>query len=84
MSIFCPEEWVEKHNVLHIKLFSSDVEMLTGCFEKSGLHEYIVEAVYRHTHIMSNFLPVLKLTIHWLFNPIGAQMPSLKKTMHVQ
>ena len=55
--------------------------MLSGCFEKCGLHEYIVEAVYRHTHITSNFLPVLKLTIHWLFNPIGAEMPSLKKKL---
>ena len=58
--------------------FPVTFEMLSGCFEKCGLHEYIVEAVYRHTHITSNFLPVLKLTIHWLFNPIGAEMPSLK------
>ena len=34
MSIFCPEEWVEKHNVLHIKLFSSDVRNVNWLFWK--------------------------------------------------
>ena len=80
--LFCPEEWVEKHNGLHIKLFSSDVQNVIWLFWKVWTAwVYSRGCLHTHTHITSNFLPVLKLTIHWLFNPIGAEMPSLKKKL---